>query len=65
MTYGELFSFDNAEKVARSGMMAQFEDRDIFSAAETAASLTYDDAMEMLNRLDLDNYCLSIVEPNN
>ncbi len=65
MTYGELFSFDNAEKVARSGMMAQFEDRDIFSAAETAASLTYDDAMEMLNRLDLDNYCLSIIEPNN
>ncbi len=65
MTYGELFSFDNAEKVARSGMMAQFEDRDIFSAAETAASLTYEDAMEMLNRLDLDNYCLSVIEPNN
>ena len=64
MTYGELFSFDNAEKVARNGMMAQFEGKDIFSNAETAASLTYDDAMDMLEKLDLDNYCLSIIEPN-
>ena len=64
MTYGELFSFDNVEKVARSGMMAEFEDRNIFTAAETAAALTYDDAMETLNRLNLDNYCLSVIEPN-
>ncbi len=65
MTYGELFSFDNVEKVARNSMTSHFEGRDIFSAAEAAASLTYNDAMEMLNRLDLENYCLSIIEPNN
>ncbi len=64
MTYGELFSFDNVEKVARNSMTAFFEGRDLFTAVETAASLTYDDTMQMLNKLDLDNYCLSIIEPN-
>lgn len=65
MTYGELFSFDNVEKVARNSMTAHFEGRDLFSAAETAAALTYNDAMDVLNRLDFNNYCLSIIEPNN
>lgn len=64
MTYGETFGFDNVEKVARAGMMAQFEGVDIFTNAEIAASLTYEDAMNTFQRLDLDNYCLSIIEPN-
>lgn len=64
MTYGELFNFDSVEKVSRMGMMAAFEGKSIFTDAETAASLTYDDAMNMLENLDLDNYCLSVIEPN-
>ena len=64
MTYGETFSFDNVEKVARMGMMAEFENISIFTNSETAASLTYNDVMDVLERLDLNNYCLSIIEPN-
>ncbi len=65
MTYGELLNgFDNVEKVARGSMTTQFEGRDLFTAAEIAAETAYDDVMAVLNNLDLDNYCLSIVEPN-
>lgn len=64
MTYGETFIFDNVEKVARIGMMAEFENKDIFTDSEIAASLTYEDAIAMLEKIDLENYCLSIIEPN-
>ncbi len=65
MTYGELFSsFNNVESVGRAAMQAEFDNRDIFTAVEITAGITYNDVMNALCELDLDNYCLSIVEPN-
>lgn len=65
MTYGDLFStFNNVESVGRAAMNAHFDNRDIFTGVETTAKVTYEDVMAALNELDLDNYSLSIVEPN-
>ena len=65
MTYGELFSgYDNVEKVARVAMMKHFEGSDIFESTEIASQITYEDVTGTLNSLDLDNYTLSIIEPN-
>ncbi len=65
MTYGSLFSvFNNVESVGRAAMSAHFENKDIFSMVEAAAEITYEDVMAALEALDLDNYSLSIVEPN-
>lgn len=65
MTYGELFSgFNNVESVGRAAMQAEFNNRDIYTAVETTAKIQYEDVMKALCELDLDNYSLSIVEPN-
>ncbi len=65
MTYGELFSgFNNVESVGRAAMQAVFDDREIYTAVETTAKIEYNEVVQALNELDLDNYSLSIVEPN-
>lgn len=65
MTYGDLFSvFSTAESVGKSAMRAVFDDRDIFTGIEITSEITYEDVMETLNELDLENYSLSLVEPN-
>ncbi len=65
MTYGDLFgSFNNVESVGKVGLRSHLEGRDIYSSIEITAQITYNDVMDTLYALDLDNYCLSIVEPN-
>ena len=62
---GELFSgFNNVESVGRAAMQAIFDDREIYTAVETTAKIEYNEVVQALNELDLDNYSLSIVEPN-
>lgn len=65
MTYGDLFSaFNTAESVGKAAMIAYFDDRDIFTGIEITSKISYEDVMETLNELDLDNYSLSLIEPN-
>ncbi len=64
MTYGALFSgFNNVINVGRMGLNCALDNRDIFSSIELTAETTYQDVMKTLYELDLDNYCLSVVEP--
>lgn len=65
MTYGDLFSvFSTAESVGKSAMRAAFDNRDIFKGIEITSEITYEDVMAALNELDLENYSISLVEPN-
>lgn len=65
MAYGQLFSvYNNVEGVAKTAMRETFNGNDVFTNVELASKITYDDVMKALMSLDLDNYSLSIVEPN-
>jgi len=45
-------------------MREAFYGNDIFTNIELASKITYEDVRNALDRLDIDNYSLSIVEPN-
>lgn len=65
MAYGQLFSiYSNVESVAKIAMREAFYGNDIFTNIELASKITYDDVKNALDKLDLDNYSLSIIEPN-
>jgi len=65
MAYGQLFSiYSNVESVAKIAMREAFYGNDIFTNIELASKITYEDVRNALDRLDIDNYSLSIVEPN-
>lgn len=65
MAYGQLFSiYSNVESVAKIAMREAFYNNDIFTNIELASKITYDDVKNALDKLDVDNYSLSIVEPN-
>lgn len=64
MTYGELIgTFNNVGAVAKSVMQAEFNGLNAYDNVEITASVTYEDITEALQRLDTENYSLSIIEP--
>ena len=64
MTYGELIgTFNNVGAVAKSVMQAEFNNLNAYDNVEITASVTYEDITEALQRLDTENYSLSIIEP--
>ena len=64
MTYGELIgTFNNVGAVAKSVMQAEFNGLNAYENVEITASVTYEDVTEALQRLDTENYSLSIIEP--
>lgn len=64
MTYGELIgTFNNVGAVAKSVMQAEFNGLNAYDNVEITASVTYEDVTEALQRLDTENYSLSIIEP--
>lgn len=63
-TYGELLSgFNSVESVASAMMSSEMLGLSLFEYIDIAAAVTYDDITEALKRLDVDNSCISIVEP--
>lgn len=63
-TYGELLSgYGNVSSVANSLLSAEMAGLSAFELIETAAEITYEDAVEALRALDVDNCSISIVEP--
>lgn len=63
-TYGELLaSLGSVENVATSVLSAEMAGISAFEYIRLAAEVTYDDIIEALDKLDIDNSCISIVEP--
>ena len=63
-TYGELLSsLGSVENVATSVLNAEMAGISAFEYIRLAAEVTYDDIIEALDKLDIDNSCISIVEP--
>ncbi len=63
-TYGELLaSLGSVENVATSVLSAEMAGISAFEYIKLAAEVTYDDIIEALDKLDIDNSCISIVEP--
>lgn len=64
MTYGQLiFPFVNVDAVAKRAMRAQFDGETVFSSVDYAAEASYEDTMDALRTLDLENCTLSVIEP--
>lgn len=64
-TYGELIArFNNVESVATSLLNAEMSGVDIYDSIEITAKTTFDDIVNCLKVLDVDNSCISIIEPN-
>ena len=64
MTYGDLVSsFNNVGSVAKGMLNSDFNDISVFENLEMAADVTYDDVMDALAGLDIENSSLSIIEP--
>ena len=63
-TYGELLScYGDVATVANSMLNAEIMGITAFDGIETAASVTYEDIVEALMAIDLDNCSISVVEP--
>ena len=63
-TYGDLIGvFNNVGTVAKAVMNSDFNGISIYDNLELAAAVTYDDIMNALTDLDLENSSLSIIEP--
>jgi predicted Zn-dependent peptidase len=62
-TYGELIgALTSAEAMATNMLTAEFENTDMFSNIEAAATVTFNDITKILEDFDVENACLSIVE---
>ena len=63
-TYGELVgSFSNAESVALGVLSAEMCGLSAYELINTAAEATFDDVLNAIDSLDVENSCISIVEP--
>lgn len=63
-TYGELvMTFNSVPAVATNMMEAYFNDCDLYDMIEITAAITYDDIKKALSDMEIDNSCLSVVEP--
>lgn len=63
-TYGELLSgYGSVETVANAVMSAEMSGLSAFELIEIASKITYEDIVEALRALDVDNCSISIVEP--
>lgn len=63
-TYGELLSgFNSVESVATAMMSSEMLGLSLFEYIDIAAAVTYEDIVDALQRLDVDNSCISVVEP--
>lgn len=63
-TYGELVAdFGSVENVALSLLSAEMSGLDAYEMLEIVAAVTYNDVIETLDKLDIENSCISIVEP--
>lgn len=65
MFYGDLMGgFNSVESVGRGAMTNVMNGSDdIFTLMEDVAAATYEDVKNALHELDIDNCCLSVVEP--
>lgn len=63
-TYGELLGmFNNVEAVASMAMNAEFDGLTAYDNIEIAATVTFEDIEKTLSSLDVENSCISIIEP--
>ena len=63
-TYGELLaSFNSVENVATSLLSSEMAGLSIFEYITIAAEVTYEDIIKALDDMDIDNSCISVVEP--
>ena len=63
-TYGELLaSFNSVENVATSLLSAEMSGLSIFEYITISAKVTYEDIVKALEDMDIDNSCISVVEP--
>ena len=63
-TYGELLaSFNSVESVASSLLSSEMAGLSIFEYITIAAEVTYEDIIKALEDMDIDNSCISVVEP--
>ena len=63
-TYGDLISaFNNVGAVAKGMMNADFNGLCVYDNIELAAAVTYEEAMAALEKLDIGNSNLSVIEP--
>ena len=63
-TYGELLAgFSSVQSVATSVLSSEMEGLSVFENIDIAASVTFEDVISCLEKLDLDNTSLSIIEP--
>lgn len=64
-TYGEFVAmFNNVESVANNLLNSEMNDIDIYDGVEQTASTSFADIEKCLADLDVENSCISIIEPN-
>lgn len=63
-TYGELLTkFNNVEAVATSLLNAEFDGVNLYDTLEITANATFEQVKNALGEIDIENSCISIVEP--
>ncbi len=63
-TYGELIMmFNSVQAVATNMMESYFSDGTLYDMIEIAASTSFEDIIDALRSLDIENSCISIIEP--
>lgn len=63
-TYGELLTkFNNVEAVATALISAEFDGVGIYDSLEVTAEVTFEQVVETLAEIDVENSCISIIEP--
>ncbi|MCL1903613.1 MAG: insulinase family protein [Oscillospiraceae bacterium] len=61
-TYGELLgALTSAEAVASAMMNSEFENVDMYTNIEIAATVTFEDITALLDKFDVENSCVSII----
>lgn len=64
-SYGDLlYCFESVSSNATSMLNAEMMGVNIFNCIDIVSKLTFDDILEALNKLDIDNCSISVVEPS-
>lgn len=63
-SYGDLlYCYENVSSNASSMLSAEMMGISVFDGIDIVSSLTYEDILEALNKMDIDNCSISVVEP--
>ena len=63
-TYGELLTmFNNVESMATNLLSAEMDGVSVYEMVEAAANTAFEDIVNKLEEFDIENSCISIVEP--